>query len=114
MLITLIATGMAWPKGADKATHEKERKTVEPRIAERAEPARAPEEPALPVNSGHRRQPVVASNPRAEPELNEAHAVEEPPTARQERSSDTPANEEIDLEVPSFLRRRRPPDPGEQ
>jgi len=137
VVITLIATGMAWPKGADVPTRVAERKTVEPRVAERAERAERPEraeraerperaepapepmKPGLPVNGGRKRQPVlashpraVASNPSAEPAPNEAHVADEPPTSRKERTEPR-ADEEIDLEVPSFLRRRRPPDPEE-
>ena len=128
VVITLIATGMAWPKGADVPTRVAERKTVEPRVAERAERAERPEraepapepmKPGLPVNGGRKRQPVLASHPRAvasipsaEPAPNEAHVADEPPTSRKERTEPR-ADEEIDLEVPSFLRRRRPPDPEE-
>ena len=153
VVITLIATGMAWPKGADVPTRIAERKTVEPRVEprvaerperperperaerperregaepperveppQRPEPAQEPLKPELPVNGGRKRQPVlashpraVASNPRAEAPPNEAHVIDEPPTSRKEHT-EPPADEEIDLEVPSFLRRRRPPDPGE-
>ncbi len=137
VVITLIATGMAWPKGADVPTRVAERKTVEPRVAERAERAERPEraeraerperaepapepmKPGLPVNGGRKRQPVLASHPRAvasipsaEPAPNEAHVADEPPTPMKERTEPR-ADEEIDLEVPSFLRRRRPPDPEE-
>jgi hypothetical protein len=46
--------------------------------------------------------------------VDESHVVDEPPpTSRHERSAGTPTDEEVDLEVPSFLRRRRPTDPGE-
>jgi FtsZ family, C-terminal domain len=118
VVITLIATGMAWPKSAAE-TRPRERKVVEPKIvkppepAEPAEPAKEPVESVLPVNGGRRRQPAVASNPRSEAVLDEAHVVDEPQPTRHERSTGTPSDEEIDLEVPSFLRRRRPPDPGE-
>ena len=158
VVITLIATGMAWPKGADAETRRRERKVVEPKVAEhaelheraeravvperaeqaelperaerpepalradrpelrerpeRAEPAPEPLEPALAVNGGRKRRPVVASNPRSEAVLDDAHVVDEPQPTRHERSTGTPTDEEVDLEVPSFLRRRRPTDPGE-
>jgi cell division protein FtsZ len=121
VVITLIATGMAWPKGDGIATRVTERKKVEPRIAERAqraEPADEVAEPALPVNGGRKRQPVGASVPRAvaanqpaEALPSEANVVDEPPRSRKARTEPS-ADEEIDLEVPSFLRRRRPPEPG--
>jgi cell division protein FtsZ len=143
VVITLIATGMAWPKGADAETRRRERKVVEPKVAERAEPSErvqrperaersepverpeptgpaerpepAPEPlaPAAAVNGGRKRRPVVASSPQADAHVEEAHADGAPPTAKDERSAGRPTDEEVDLEVPSFLRRRRPTDPGE-
>jgi hypothetical protein len=134
---------MAWPKGADAETRRRERKVVEPKVAERveqvevpeqvelpelpepperpdrpepperAEPAPEPLEPASAVNGGRKRRPVLASNARAEALVEEPHADGPPQTARRERPTGTQTDEEVDLEVPSFLRRRRPTDPGE-
>jgi cell division protein FtsZ len=112
VVVTLIATGMTLPNVADKATRATERRTVEPRAAERAERAALPLEPGSPMNGGDKRQPVVASGPQADQASSERQVPSGPPPARQEPSTDTSADEEIDLEVPSFLRRKRPQDSG--
>jgi hypothetical protein len=103
---------MTFPTGAPKATRATERKAVEPRTAERPERVRAPMEPALPGAGEGSREVVVASKPPAQAVANEARVVAEVPPARPEPSIDAPADEEVDLEVPSFLRRKRPPSPG--
>jgi cell division protein FtsZ len=111
VVITLIATGMASAKSADKPTRTTERKAFEPRRAERPEPARPPVEPALPVASGRSPEAAVASGAPVEAVPSDLPANIQPrPTP--EPATDMPADEEIDLEVPSFLRRKRPPNPG--
>ena len=112
VVITLIATGMAWPKGAPKATQPTVRKATEPRRAERPEPARPPVEPALPVAGRPSLEPVIASSAPADPVPSDPHAAIRQPRPTPEPPTDRPADEEIDLEVPSFLRRKRPPNPG--
>jgi cell division protein FtsZ len=112
VVITLIATGMASAKSADKPTRDTERKAFEPRRAERPEPARPPVEPALPVASGRSPEAAVASGAPAEAVPSDLPAANIQPRPTPEPSTDMPADEEIDLEVPSFLRRKRPPNPG--
>jgi cell division protein FtsZ len=112
VVITLIATGMASTKSADKPTRTAERKAFEPRRAERPEPARPPVEPALPVASGRSSEAAVASGAPAEAVPSDLPAANNQPRPTPEPATDMPADEEIDLEVPSFLRRKRPPNPG--
>jgi len=110
VVVTLIATGMTWPSVAEKASRATERRTLEPRAAERPERPRPRVEPAMSATNERSPEHVVAPSAPAEPLLNEARVVTEPTPARPEPSTDTPADEEVDLEVPSFLRRKRPQD----
>jgi cell division protein FtsZ len=110
VVVTLIATGMAWPNVAANATRAPERRTVEPRAAERPARVRAPMEPALPEASEGSREAVAASSAPAEALMDEVRPVTDRLPARSETSTDPPPDEEIDLEVPSFLRRKRPQD----
>jgi cell division protein FtsZ len=109
VLITLISTGLDWPKSSEAATQATTPKTVEPEIEEPTEPPMEPVEAGVPVNRGRKRQPKVASRPGADAFPGKAHVVNEPPTSSEGHTSDAPTDEEIDLEVPSFLRRKRPP-----
>lgn len=106
LLITLIATGLEWPKGSEAASRATKQKAVEPKIAERTEAPMEPVEAVLPVNGGRKRHPKVASKPPHDALPIEVHVVREPPTSSEGHSTDAPTNEEIDLEVPSFLRRK--------
>ena len=83
-----------------------------------AEPATAPAEPAavsggagVPVIGGRKREPKVDEKPRSDAPVREASRVREWPTLTEGRSdvarADEDAAEGVDLEVPSFLRRRR-------
>jgi cell division protein FtsZ len=112
VLITLIATGLQWPEGGDPASRAPERKKVKPKIADGTEPATESLDTELPVGVGRKRQPKVASKPEPDAFPSEAHVVNEPPTLSEGHSPDAPTDEGIDLEVPSFLRRKHPPDPG--
>jgi cell division protein FtsZ len=109
VLITLIATGLALPKGADAASRATERRTIEPETADPAEPAMRPAASGLRLNGGPKREPKVGAPPRPRDVPSEAHAVAEPPKSSQRPSPDAPAGQEVDLEVPSFLRRRQSP-----
>jgi cell division protein FtsZ len=108
VLITLIATGLDRPKGAEVATRVAQPKRVEPTITERTEPAMDSMGGELPVNGGDKRQPKVGSKPRPEPVPRDARVINRPPTLSEEQSTDAPTDAEVDLEVPSFLRRRPP------
>jgi len=109
VLITLIVTGLELTKGADIATRATQGRTVEPKIAKRTEPAVRVAEAGLPVNGEPKRDPKVDVPPRPDAVRAEAHVVHEPPKPSERQSADSPAAEEIDLEVPTFLRRRRSP-----
>ncbi len=151
VLITLIATGLDQEQ-AVRAAPRADRRAVEPRIAERAEPVKAPAEPvtapaepvkapaepaatpaepaataaeaATPVSGGRKREPKAERTERTErvePKVDsksptdapvrESSQVRQWPTLTEPRSTVEQADEEIgddvDLEVPSFLRRRR-------
>jgi len=82
VLITLIATGLEWPTASEVAARAAKRKTAEPKVA--TEPSSG----VLP---------------------DDAHVVDDPPTSGEGRSTDTPTDEQIDLDTPSFLRRKQPP-----
>jgi cell division protein FtsZ len=110
VVVTLIATGMTRPNVAEKATRAMERRTVEPGAGERPERVTLPVEPKSPMNGGGKRQRVVVSGLRADAVSSEPRVPSGTPPARQEPSTASAAEEEIDLEVPSFLRRKRPQD----
>jgi cell division protein FtsZ len=126
VLITLIATGLEWPTGTEEKTRAAEPAVAEPAVAERvvaeptvAEPAVAePTEPAtepvlsgLAVNGGRKRQSKVDPTPSSAVFVAESHVAEPVPPPSRGRSRVAPTDEEVDegvdLEVPSFLRRRR-------
>jgi cell division protein FtsZ len=124
--ITLIATGLDWPK-ADEASAMPARPKVgqapstpatstpaTPMLAEPSELAaeRVDVDPAM--NGGRKRQPKRADLPKpnvAPPpaETLVAKPASPPMTTARERPAGSPTLDELDLEVPSFLRRRRPP-----
>lgn len=110
VVVTLIATGMAWPNVAANATRAPERRTVEPRATERPERVTPPVAAGSPMNGGGKRPPVVAVGPRTSAVVSDPQVASGPPPTRQEPSTVPSAEEEIDLEVPSFLRRKRPQD----
>jgi cell division protein FtsZ len=87
VLITLIATGLEWPKGSEAATRatKPQAEAVAVAIEAATEPAMEPAESGLPVSRERKRRPKVATQPQPE----------------------APKDEEVDLEVPSFLRRTR-------
>jgi cell division protein FtsZ len=136
VLITLIATGLQLPAGTErtaraaqpKAVEAKpvepksvepkaiqaetvEPKAVEPIVAEPIEPAIEPVEAGAAVNGGTKRQPKVDSKAGADTPVADSHVAPQPPASTGGRSKLAPIDEEIDegvdLEVPSFLRRRR-------
>jgi cell division protein FtsZ len=82
VLITLIATGLEWPTASEVAARAAKRKTAESKTATEPSPGVVPDD---------------------------AQVVDEPPTSGEGRSTDTPTDEQIDLEMPSFLRRKQPP-----
>jgi len=114
LLITLIATGLEWPEGSEAASRAAKQKTVEPKIAKQTEPPTEPGEAVLPVHSGRRRQTKVASMPPHDASPMKAHVVQEPPASNKGHATDTATNEEVDLEVPSFLRRKSSRDPDRE
>jgi cell division protein FtsZ len=137
VLITLIATGLDQTESAQAPARAPQRRIVEapktveppPPIAAPAELAKAPEpvEPPEPVEApeavtsapeagsavtgGRRRQPRIDAKPRPNAPVAQSQGVNETPILRERRSIVTPADEGsdegVDLEVPSFLRRRR-------
>jgi hypothetical protein len=108
VLITLIATGLDLPKGADDASRAPARRTIEAEIADRTEPAMRPAASGLRLNGGTKREPKVdAPPPRPREVPSAAHEVAEPPKSSRRPAADGPAAQEVDLEVPSFLRRRQ-------
>ncbi|MEP6639047.1 MAG: cell division protein FtsZ [Chloroflexota bacterium] len=113
VLITLIATGLQWPKDADVVTRATERSALQPKIIERPMPSERPVEAEVPVhaNGGPKSQPRVATEPRSAAVLREAHRVHTDvslPSNEGHPPPDAAANQVVDLEVPSFLRRRQP------
>jgi hypothetical protein len=54
-------------------------------------------------------EPKVATEPSSGVLPDDAHVVDDPPTSGEGRSTDTPTDEQIDLDTPSFLRRKQPP-----
>jgi cell division protein FtsZ len=104
VLITLIATGLKWPAGSH-ATRPMPPEAVEPKVAASTETAMESEAAGLPVNRA--RKPKVASQPRPAAVPGKAQVVDELPTGSEGQGADVTTVEEIDLEVPSFLRRKR-------
>jgi cell division protein FtsZ len=109
VLITLIATGLEWPEGVEPAVGTTpEPVATEFPMAEPAESATGPAEAAVAVRSPRRRQPkIAASEPAPEASPRATTTVEERPTATEEPATAGPTDEQIDLEVPSFLRRHK-------
>jgi cell division protein FtsZ len=114
VLITLIATGLAWPEGSPVATRAAARKTADkttvdgpagsaPVEPDPMEPAPPPVEAPLPATNRRKRQSKSAPSPVAAGSPVEAHVVAGPPSS---------SDDEIDLDMPSFLRRRTPPRRG--
>ena len=102
------------PKTAEPKTAEPqavEPKTVEPIAAEPIEPAIEPVEAGVAVKGGTKRQPKVDSTASADAPVAEPHVARPIPASTGSRSKLAPIDEDIDegidLEVPSFLRRRR-------
>jgi cell division protein FtsZ len=91
--------------------------TKAPESTKAPEPAKAPEatmpgpEVGPAVNGGRRRQPRIDATPGREARVAQSQGVNESPNSRDRRSIVTPtdegSDEGVDLEVPSFLRRRR-------
>jgi len=139
--ITLIATGLDWPK-ADEVSPMQARPKAAPMPArpvpiERSEPTFGNVEIDPPVNGARKRPPKraavaeayvdAASAEPTESEPTESEPTESEPTESEappaRTSTTTPTTtppardrpaasttlDELDLEVPSFLRRRRPP-----
>ena len=126
VLITLIATGLGWPIGADMGTLATEQKTVEPGvvepgIVEEPEPAIEPVDAGVPAKAGgpveagvpasDRRTPPpkVAAKPGPDASPGDARTVNEPPTSGEGQSTGAPTDNEVDLDVPTFLRQKRSP-----
>ena len=119
VLITLIATGLDWPIGADMGTRDTEQETAEPGIVEELEPTMEPVEAGVPATepveagvpaSGRRTPPPkVATMPGPDASPPDARAVDAPPTSGEGRSARAPTHTEVDLDVPTFLRRGRTP-----
>jgi cell division protein FtsZ len=121
VLITLIATGLQLPAGTERATRATEPKTAEPKttepktvdpvVAEPIETAIEPVEASVAVSGGTKRQAKVDSKASSDTPVAESHVAAPVPTSTGGRSKLAPLDEEIDedvdLEVPSFLRRRR-------
>ena len=95
VVITLIATGLAWPTASEVAARATKRMAAEARVADLPEPELAPVEIEPPGGGGRGRKPKVASRSVARKSLTTATA----------RSTDAPPVEEISRPVPSFLRR---------
>jgi cell division protein FtsZ len=112
--ITLIATGLEWPTGSEAASRAAKQKAIEPKSAEQTEPPMEPVEAVVPADGGRKRPPKVVLKPPLEALPTEAPVVLEPPPSSEGRSTDAPTTEEIDLEVPSFLRRKRSRDPDRE
>ena len=108
VLITLIATGLELPKGADAASRATARRTIEPELADRTEPAMRPAASGLRLNGGPKREPKVDPPPPPREVPTAVPAAAEPPKSSRRPAADAPAGQEVDLEVPSFLRRRQP------
>jgi cell division protein FtsZ len=122
VLITLIATGLDRLDGAESATRPARPRRVERQLTETAEPPEPvkPAEPAKPPEPAKPAEPAM-SPPQAEtpanggrkrePKVRESQLDREWPTVTERRSTAPPHDDEIgegtDLEVPSFLRRRR-------
>jgi cell division protein FtsZ len=120
--ITLIATGLDWPKADEgpsgRARPKPERTSsmpAQPMLVEPSEPTVERVDIGPAVNGGRRRQPkraALAESDMAPPPTQEVVTQPPPPlktTTIRERSAGSPTLDELDLEVPSFLRRRRPP-----
>ncbi len=107
--ITLIATGLEWPTGAEVATRAAKRKAVQPKVDERTEPSMEPADAGAPKHGGRTRPPEVASQPPPDASPGEARAIDEPPNSSEGHSTDAPTEEETNLGLPSFLRRRQSP-----
>jgi cell division protein FtsZ len=131
VLVTLIATGLDQTESAQASARAPQRRNVEARktvepsapIAAPAEPAKAPEPAEAPEavpsapdagsagNGGRRRQPRIEATPRPDAPVAESQGVDKTPIVRERRSVVAPteegSDEGVDLEVPSFLRRRR-------
>jgi cell division protein FtsZ len=107
VLITLIATGLEWPGGSHQATGPMTPEAAERNVAESTAAAMESEAAGLPVHRG--RKPKVATQrlPAAIP--GKAPVTNGPPTGSEGQGADVATVEEIDLEVPSFLRRKRSP-----
>jgi cell division protein FtsZ len=103
VLITLIATGLEWPEGSAVATRAAARKTAEGTVAATAGPAAGTDRAPSPTNGRRKRQSRVAP---ASP------ASGSPAEARPAAGPATPTADEIDLDMPTFLRRTPPPHRG--
>lgn len=103
VLITLIATGLEWPEGSEVAARAKEGTLVAPKVAERAAPA------AGPVGAGSAGAPGLAPTPGHEASSVERQAVGARPAAGGGPPADTPTDQKVDLDVPSFLRQQQSP-----
>jgi cell division protein FtsZ len=108
VLITLIATGLAWPEGSEVATRMAVAKAGEPEGVERTERPPRPVGPGLAASgwrqpgASDRSDPVSGDPTRTAP-------VGGPPTSSVGQATATaPAATEVDLEAPSFLRRKPP------
>jgi hypothetical protein len=88
---------------------------AQPMLVEPSEPTVERVDIGPAVNGGRRRQPkraALAESDMAPPPTQEVVTQPPPPlktTTIRERSAGSPTLDELDLEVPSFLRRRRPP-----
>ena len=89
----------------------------EPAEAPKPEPVATPEavpsgaEAGSAMNGGRRRQPRIDAAPRPDAPVAQSRSVNETPILRERRpisaATDEESDEGVDLEVPSFLRRRR-------
>ena len=108
VLITLIATGLAWPEGSDVATRMAVAKAGEPEDVERTERPPKPVGPGLAASAWE--QPAMSD--RANPEPDDPPRTEPagapPMSSGGQATATAPAATEVDLEAPSFLRRKPP------
>jgi cell division protein FtsZ len=100
VLITLIATGLEWPEGTVVANRVAARKTAEAATVKRTDGATGPAKPVAVMVGGPPQEPKADSEP-APAQPVEAHARTDQVT-----SSGAPSGPTIDLDTPTFLRRK--------
>ena len=108
VVITLIATGLERPGGTEAAAVDSAGAAGEETHAEPPEAAIEPAEAEPTTDGGDKSQPEVVA--RAQPHAlpTKAPVIKAPTPSSGGRTSGAPGAKRVDVEMPSFLRRKRP------